>query len=414
MSYSNVRKIGTNRMGMRITVSSDDALEKMKGLAKAEPGKKNEDIRDEAINTLFKDEYVRAVSAEGLDPVSAPEVEVLDEGKKNEIVFDVKVYVRPQVSVSYKGLTATIKKHAVTDEEVERAILEGLARHMKETEITDRPAQDGDVVTFDYKGFCGGEQFEGGTAENQQLVLGSGMFIPGFEDQMIGKKIGEPFTVEVTFPENYPAPNLAGKPATFECLIHAIKVQEIPELNEAFVKEYAGCDDVETYRRRARNHVQQMADLKAEEDALNDLLEQVIEKLDAEIPEVMIENETDQVITEFAGYLEAQGATLEKYLENTNQTPEQFREQVRPDALHRVKMSLAVGKIALEEKVVVTDEEFRMAMGPTAAAYGVTVDELLEKSNKDRLMQIKSSLLIKKTMYAVLGYADRKEITENA
>ena len=137
------------------------------------------------------------------------------------------------------------------------------------------------------------------------------------------------------------------------------------------------------------------------------------EQLDAEIPEVMIENETDQVITEFAGYLEAQGGTLEKYLESTNQTPEQFRAQVRPDALHRVKMSLAVGKIALEEKVVVTDEEFRMAMRPTAAAYGITLDELLEKSNKDRLMQIKSSLLIKKTMYAVLSYADRKEISEN-
>ena len=183
-------------------------------------------------------------------------------------------------------------------------------------------------------------------------------------------------------------------------------------MNDEFVKEYAGCDDVDTYRKRARNHVQQMADLKAEEDTLNDLLEQVIGKMEADIPEPMIENEIDQMISEFAGYLEAQGAKLDKYLENTSQTPEQFRLQVRPDALHRVKMSLAVGKIALEEKVVVTDEEFRMAMGPTAAAYGVSLDELLEKSDKDRLMQIKSSLLIKKTMYAVLGYAKREEISD--
>lgn len=413
MSYSNVRKIGSNRYSMRVTVTSADALEKMKGLAKAEPGKKNEDIRDEAINTLFKDEYVKAVSVEGLDPVDAPEVEVLEEeGGQNEIVFDVKVYVRPQVTVSYKGLPVRIVKHTVTDEEVEEAILEGLHRHVKEIEITDRPAQEGDIVTFDYKGFCDGEQFEGGSAENQQLMLGSGMFIPGFEDQMIGKKIDEPFTVAVTFPENYPAQHLAGKPATFECLIHAIKLQEIPELDDAFVKEYAGCDDVETYRRRARNHVQQMADLKSEEDALNDLLEQIIEILEVDIPDPMIENETNQVIAEFSGYLESQGAKLEKYLENTKQTAEQFREQVRPDAVRRVKMSLAVGKIALEEKVVISEEEFKMALGPTAAAYGVPVEELIEKSDKERLMQIKSSLLIKKTMYAVLGYAKREEVSE--
>ena len=411
--YSEIKKIETNKVSFKITIALDDQLTRSKAIASNNKEMKNEEIIDEALNTLFKEEYARACAAEKIDPVAMPEIlSITGTALEEAVVFDLTVTVRPEVTVNYKGLTAKIIKKPVTDEEVQMAIEDGLRNHTKEIDIKDRPVQNGDIVTFDYKGFCDGEQFEGGTAEDQQLLIGSGMFIPGFEDQMVGKEIGENFTVSVTFPEQYPAPNLAGKPATFECVVHAITVQEIPELTDEFVKEVAGCDNVEIYMERARQHVQRMADMQAEENAVASLLDQIIDNLEGEIPEVMYDNEAEQIIAEFAGYLAAQGYEFDTYLKNNNQTIEDFRKEVRPDAIKRVKMSLAVGKVALAEKVLVTDEEFRMNLEPTARAYGVTVDELLEKSDKNRLMQIKSSLLIKKTMYAVFGYAEKVIVEE--
>lgn len=411
--YSDIKKIETNKVSMKITISLDEQLERTKALASENKEKKNEEIIDEALNSLFKEEYSKACAAERIDPVAIPEImDISGQPLEENVTFEVHVIVRPEVTVEYKGLTAKIIKKPVTDEEVQMAIEDGLRKHTKEIDVKDRAVENGDIVTFDYKGFCEGEQFEGGTAEDQQLLIGSGMFIPGFEEQMVGKEIGENFTVSVTFPEQYPAPNLAGKPATFECVVHAITVQEIPELTDEFVKEVAGCENVEVYMERARQHVQRMADMQAEENAVASLLDQIIDNLEGEIPEVMYDNEAEQIIAEFAGYLAAQGYELDTYLKNNNQTIEQFREEVRPDAIKRVKMSLAVGKVALAEKVIVTDEEFRMNLEPTARAYGVTVDEILEKSDKGRLMQIKSSLLIKKTMYAVFGYAEKVVVEE--
>lgn len=408
MSYSDIKKIGSNQVSMKITISADDTLERMKKIAAENTEMPNEDISSEALNMLFKEEYSHACAQEKIDPVDMPQVQLSGTPGETDVVFDVTVYVRPEISVEYKGLTVKIPKREVTDEEVEKAIEDGLRRHTKEIEITDRAVQNGDIVTFDYKGTCEGEQFEGGTAENQQLLIGSGMFIPGFEEQMLGKNIGDTFTVSVTFPENYPAQNLSGKPAEFECTIHAIFIQEIPEFNLEFVKEHAGCDDLETYRARAREHVQVSIDMQAQEQALSVLLNQIIDNLEADIPSVMIDNEAQQIIAEFSGYLASQGYEFEKYLENNNQTIESFMKEVRPDAERRVKMSLAVGKIALAEKVIITDDEFKIALEPTAQAYGVTVDEIIQKSDKNRLMQIKSSLLIKKTMQAVLSYANKE------
>ena len=306
---------------------------------------------EDAINAILPTAYPDAVKEAGLDVVSNPDIDIkaIDE---TGIVITAKVFVKPEITVSeYKGIAATRTAVEITDEAVDEEIERVRARNAREIEITDRAAAIDDEVVFDFDGYVDGKQFEGGKAEKYSLKLGSGQFIPGFEDQMVGKNIGENFDVVVTFPADYHAAELANKEATFKCLIHEIKVSELPELDDEFVKDVSEFDTVDEYKADVKAKLQ--ADAEKAEDAKVDeqLMNVVCENIVGEIPEVMYENEAENCVRDYENRLRYQGMSLDMFMKYTGQTIETLKTQFRPQAEKQVKGRLALEYIAKVENL---------------------------------------------------------------
>lgn len=333
---------------------------------------------EDAINAILPSAYPEAVKEAGLEVVSQPEIDIksLD---ADGVVITAKVYVKPEITVKeYKGLKATREDVEVTDEAVQTEIDRVRERNARAIEVSDRPAAKDDEVIFDFDGYVDGKPFEGGKAEKYSLKLGSGQFIPGFEDQMIGKSIGEPFDVEVTFPEDYHAKELAGKAATFKCLIHEIKVSELPALDDEFAKDVSEFDTLDEYKADVKAKLQESAN-KTEDAKVDDqLMSALCENIEGEIPEVMFENEAENLVRDYENRLRYQGMDLNTFMKYTGQTVETLKAQFRPQAEKQVKTRLALEYVAKAESLTATEEDINTEYQKIADAYGIELDKVKE------------------------------------
>jgi len=329
----------------------------------------------DAVETVYQKAVDEAVAEFGEEVVDANSAEVVS--IEGDVVFKAKFVVKPEVKIEgYKGLTVEKAEAVVTDEAVEHELGHVQQRNSRSINVDDRPAQMDDTVTFDYEGFCDGVPFEGGKAEKYTLKLGSGQFIPGFEDGMVGHSIGEEFDVNVTFPTEYHAEELAGKPAVFKVKIHEIKMTELPTLDDEFAKDVSEFDTLAEYKEDLRKELLKKAEEKAKDDADNKLIDQLIDLVEADIPEVMYDNKVTENINDFSYNLQMQGMNLETYLNYTGLDMEALRGQFRDKAIHQVKLRLALEKIAELENIEVNDEDIDKAYDDLAKNYGVELDRV--------------------------------------
>ncbi len=356
-----------NIPGFRKGKASRKMIEKMYGVGV---------FYEDAINAILPTAYPEALKESGLDVVSNPDIDIkaIDE---NGVVITAKVFVRPEITVTeYKGLAATKDAVEITEEAIASEIESVRKRNARKIEITDRAAENGDIVNFDFDGYVDGVAFEGGKAEKYDLVLGSGNFIPGFEDQMIGKNIGENFDVVVTFPADYHAENLAGKEATFKCLIHAITKEELPELDDEFVKDISEFDTVDEYKASVQAKLTERAE-KTEDNKVDDqLMSALCENVEGEIPEVMFDNEAENCIRDYENRLRYQGMDLATFMKYTGQTMETLAQQFRPQAEKNVKTRLALEYVAKVENLDATEEDIETEYQKIAEAYGMELDKV--------------------------------------
>ena len=298
----------------------------------------------------------------------------------------------------YKGLSAQLSKHTVTDEEIDRQLQRLQQQTPRFTEVTGRPTQNGDENVLDYAGFCDGEQFAGGTAENQTLVLGSGTFIPGFEEQLIGKNVGDKVTVDVTFPEQYHSDALAGKAAQFHCTIHAIRIRSAYELDDTFAKEVGKCDTLAEMREKMRTSLQAYADDRGEMELQDQLLRQAAETLDFTPDDAAIEAELDQQLQTMRAQLARQGLSLEMYCQFMSTDEKTLREEGRATALQQLRNKAAIDKIVELEKLVPTQEEITQMLNAICRQNGLTMEQLRDCYDQQLEDAVMASVLTTKVL----------------
>lgn len=329
----------------------------------------------EAVESVYNKTVDAAVEEFGEEVVDVNSAEVVS--LEGEVKFKSKFIVKPEVKIEgYKGLSVEKAEAVVTDEDVENELKRVQERNSRKVNVDDRPAETGDTVEFDFEGFCDGEAFEGGKAENFSLKLGSGQFIPGFEDGMVGHSIDEEFDVNVTFPEEYHAEELAGKPAVFKVKIHKIEKTELPELDDEFAKDVSEFDTLAEYKEDLKSDLLRKAEEKAKDDADNKLIDQLIDLVEADIPEVMYDRKVDENIRDFDYNLQMQGMNIDTYFNYTGLDMDSLRGQFRDKAIHQVKLRLALEKIAELENIEVSEEEIEKAYDDLAKNYGVELEQV--------------------------------------
>ena len=329
-----------------------------------------------AINDLIPENYEAAVKEAGISPVAQPEFDIvsLDD---NGLVLSAKVFVKPEVKIAdYFGINVTRTVAPVTDEEVDAEINTVRERNSREAEVLGRAAELGDTAVIDYEGFCGGVAFEGGKGEDYALKLGSNTFIPGFEDQIVGKKIDEEFDVNVTFPTEYHSADLAGKEAVFKCKLHALTRVELPELDDDFAKDVSEFDTMAEYRADLKAKIEKRHADSADNAVSEQLMDALIEKMEADIPTPMFDAEVENSLRDYDYRLRMSGLDLTTYTKYTGLTLDSLREQFRPQAERQVKARLALEKIAELENVEVTEEEINAEYDRAATAYNMPVDQV--------------------------------------
>ena len=332
---------------------------------------------DEALNDIVGPAYEDAIKDQNFEIVSQPEFDVVS--IEDGVTFKAKFYVKPEVAIAdYLGIPVTKTVREATDADADAEIEQVRARNSRQIDVTDRAAQNGDLTVIDFEGFVDGVAFEGGKGERHQLTLGSGSFIPGFEDQIVGKSIGEEFDVNVTFPTEYHAENLAGKDATFKCKLHEIKFNELPELDDEFAKDVSEFDTFAEYKADVKAKIQERYNKAADGEIEDQLITALIEKLDAEIPQPMFDAEAENFVRDFDGRLRMQGLDLKTYFQYTGLTLDALREQMAPQAERQVKTRLALEKIVELEKIVPTEDEINEEFDRMAKAYNMEIDKIKE------------------------------------
>ncbi|SCG82108.1 Trigger factor TF [Proteiniborus sp. DW1] len=354
---------------------------------------------EDAINIVFPEAYDKAIEEHKLDPVDRPTVDVEDIEKGKAVVFTADVTVMPEVKLGeYKGIEVEKSEYNVTEEEVEAELKTMRERNARIVDAGDRPVKQGDILTIDYSGFVGEEQFEGGTAQNQTLEIGSGRFIPGFEDQLVGKNKEEEVEVKVTFPEEYHAENLAGKDAIFKVIIHEIKEKELPALDDEFAKDVSEFDTLDELKADIMNRLKKQAEQREKAENENKVVEKVAELCEVDIPEVMIDRQIDDDINDFAYRLRYQGLEFEKYLELTGTQIEDLREQFKPNAEKFVKADLVLAAISEKEGIEATEEELNKELEDFAKSYNQDADKFKASLKANDLEYIKKGIIKRKTV----------------
>ncbi|MEE1005691.1 MAG: trigger factor [Acutalibacteraceae bacterium] len=398
MSLKETKKIDTNRHQLEITVDGEKFRE-----AIAEAYKKNgkkinvpgfrkgkaplhliekyygaEIFFEDALNLLYNDLVEEAIKDSGLKVINDKmDFEMVSISKEDGVDFKVSVTTYPEIEIGeYKGLKAEKAAVKVTTEEVEAELNSMAERNARMVSVEDRAAQNGDTVIIDFEGFKDGVAFDGGKAEGHSLTLGSGQFIPGFEDQIVGKNIGDEFDVNVTFPEDYGAEDLAGKEAVFKVKLHEIKVRELPTVDDEFAKDVSEFDTLDELKADLEKKALERKTKAADEAVENALVQQIVDSIKGEIPEAMYENRLEQLTEDYAYRLQSQGLSLDMYLKYTNSNIDEFKKSFRPQAEGQVKFRLALEKIVELENITPSEEELEAEFAKLAEGYGVEVEKV--------------------------------------
>ncbi len=365
-------------------------------------------LYEDAMNEIANAQYPEAVKEHNLKVVSRPEMDVTDINE-NGIKYTITVYVKPEFELGqYEGVEVPFKEQVVTDEDVDAEIERMRKRNASLEEVEDRPAQEGDTVTIDYEGFKDGVAFEGGKGEGYNLKLGSKSFIPGFEEQVAGHNVGEEFTIEVKFPEDYHAEDLKGADAAFNVKIHAIKTEVVPELDDEFAKDVSEFDTLDELKADVRAKQQERADKDNKAAFENETVRAVCDNCEIDIPDSMVQNEVEQMADDQAARMSNQGIALDMYLQYVGQSMDDFKKSLEPMARVRVKSSLVIEKITEKINPEVTDEDYNEELAQIANTYKIDVEEVKKSIGEDSAF-IKDSIRARKTVEYLASKAVKVE-----
>lgn len=368
---------------------------------------------EDAANALIPNAYSKALDECEETIVSQPSIDVIQLEKGKPFIFTAEVALKPEVTLGeYKGLEVPKSELEVTEEEIAGELRKEQESNSRTIDVDDRAVADGDKVTLDFEGFVDGEAFDGGKGTDYPLTIGSGAFIPGFEEQLVGAEIGKETEVNVTFPENYQAENLAGKPAVFKCTVKKIEVKELPELDDDFAKDVSEFDTLEEYKADIKKNLEEKkadAAKRAKEDAAVDA---AIEKASMEIPDAMIDTQVSQMIEDFARRIQSQGLTMEQYMQFTGMTPAALQEQMKPQALKRIQSRLVLEKIAEVENIQISDEKLDEEIAQMAEMYKMEVEKLKEVLGDAEKEQMKKDLAVQEAVTLIAEAAVEVEKTE--
>ncbi len=353
---------------------------------------------EDAINTLFGEGYPAALKELDLEVIDSPSADFSEIGKGKPLTITISVPVYPVVEVKdYFGVEIEQVEEKVSEEDVNREI-EALQKRNSRMVVAERAVEEGDTVVLDYAGFVGEEQFEGGTAERQELKIGSGMFIPGFEEQLVGVNAGEEKDVVVTFPEEYHAPDLAGKEAVFKCKVHEVKFEELPELDDEFAKDVSEHDTLEELKAASAERLQKYMDAQAISKAKDVIIAKVVEANAVEAPAVMVEDEIDNMIQELDQQLRYQGLSVDQYMQFMQKDAKEFRDELRVDAEKKVATRLILMSIAEAEAIEVTEEDLEAELKTMAITYNMEVEEVKNAIGAEGMKFFKKDIQLKKVI----------------
>ena len=395
-AYQKMKK-NINIPGFRKGKAPRQLIEKMYG---------KEVFYNDAIDEMLQNSYADAVEECGEEVVSRPELNIVQMESKSPFIYTATVALKPEVTLpEYKGIEVEKTPVEVHDEEIEAELLKEKEANARTITVEDRPVADKDIVTLDFEGFVDGEAFEGGKGENYDLTIGSGAFIPGFEEQLVGAKIGEDLDVNVTFPENYNAKELAGKAAVFKCRVNGIKVKELPEVDDEFAQEVSEFETLDEYKADIRERLLKDKEEDAKKIKEDLVIQKIIEGAKMDIPDAMVNFQAKQLMDDFAQRIQMQGMSLEQYFRFTGMTQEQYEEQMRPRALQNIQSRLVLEAVAKAENLEVTEADVDAEMQKMADQYKMEVEKVKEFFGESQIEEMKKDLAIQKAIDLVAGAA---------
>lgn len=364
---------------------------------------------EDAANSIIPDAYADVAKESELEIVAQPEIDVTQIESGKPFIFTATVALKPEVTLGeYKGIEVEKKEVEVTDEEVEAEINKVRESNARMLDIDDRATQDGDTVLIDFDGYVDGKQFEGGKADDYSLVLGSHSFIDNFEEQLVGKNIGDDVEVNVTFPENYQAEELQGKPAVFKVKIKEIKVKELPELDDDFAQDVSNFDTIAEYKEDLKKKLTENKEEALKREREEAVIGKIIENAQMDIPEQMVDAQTRQMTQEFAQRLSSQGLSIDQYMQFTGLTPQKMIEELKPQALKRIQSRLVLEAVVAAENIETTEEELDKEIENMASMYQMEVDKLKEVIGEEEKKQIGLDLAVQKAVEIVTEAAVEK------
>lgn len=362
---------------------------------------------DEAANRMISEAYAKAYDECELELVSQPKIEITQLEKGKEFIFTAEVAVKPEVKLGeYKGLKVDKVSTRVTQKEVDEEIDKERERNARTIDVTDRAVQDKDQITLDFEGFVDGVAFEGGKASDYPLTIGSGAFIPGFEDQLIGANIDEEKEINVTFPEEYQAKELAGKAAVFKCTVHSIKAKELPELDDEFVSDVSEkSETVDAYKAEVKAKIKERKENEGKQKREDQSVEQAVANAEMDIPEAMISFQSRQMVDDFARRIMQQGMTMEQYFQFTGLSEEKMMEEFKPEAEKRIRTRLTLEAIVAAENIEVSEERLAEELQKMADSYKMEVDKLKEYMGENEKKQMKEDIAIQEAVTLIANAA---------
>ena len=361
---------------------------------------------EDAANALIPEHYSKALEECDLEIVSQPEIDVTQAEPGKAFIFTAEVAVKPEVTLGeYKGVEVPKSETEVTDEDIDAEIKKEQEKNSRTVTVEDRGAENGDITTIDFEGFVDGVAFEGGKGTDYPLTLGSGSFIPGFEDQLVGAKAGDHVEVNVTFPEEYQAAELAGKAAVFQCDVKKVETKELPELDDDFAQDVSEFDTLAEYREDVKKNLTEKKEKEARAAKENAAVDKAIENAEMEIPDAMLNTQVRQMMNDFASRMQSQGLTMEQYFQFTGMTAEKMQEEMKPQALKRIQTRLVLDKIAETENIEVSEDEVNEEISKMAEMYKMEADKLKELLGDRELEQMKKDMAVQKAVTLVADEA---------
>ena len=370
---------------------------------------------EDAVNSLVPQEYTKALGECDLEIVSQPEINVTQMEPGKALIFTADVAVKPEVTLGdYKGVEVPKSEIAVTDEEVDAEVKKEQDKNARTVAVEDRAAANGDITTIDFEGFVDGVAFEGGKGTDYALTLGSGTFIPGFEDQLVGANTGDHVEVKVTFPEEYQAKELAGKEAVFQCDVKKIETKEVPELDDEFAKDVSEFDTLAEYKEDVKKKLTEKKEKEARTAKENAAVDKAIENAQMDIPELMTKTECRQMMDDFSRRMQQQGLSMEQYFQFTGQSMDKMMEDMKPQALKRIQTRLVLEKVAEAENIQPSEEEITEEIQKMADAYKMKADKIREAIGESGLEQMKKDMAVQKAVTVIADAAVEVEKAADA